>query len=429
MTSAADTAPPAGEISLRQGWQVVGAATLAHFVPVAATLACFGVMIEPVARDFGVGVAMIGLGNGLLMGVSGLCSAWIGPHLDRMSIRALMMVGGGLLWAGLLGVSRSHELWVAGLFFSGVAGVGFTLMGALPGATLLAKWFHRQRGRALGIASTGSTLASLAIPPLASWWVVEIGWRDTLAWLAWGGLLVLPLVFHGARNPPQRSSAAGLDGSPQASVSRYTTRQLLGMRDFWVVAGIFGLAFASGTVMMVFLVPYGIALGIEPAWAGWLLTLRGCFGIVGRLVAGSLADRWHLRSLLWAVTAAQSALWLVMIGKPDLPVLLLTVMGLGLTGAFFPISNATTARVFGSDAYGQVAGLLNLVRLPFGLLAIPAAGYMRDVSGSYTLPFQVFLCGLALTAILTAFLREPSRSETLSRRSTHDPTPRKGAAS
>ena len=54
-----------------------------------------------------------------------------------------------------------------------------------------------------------------------------------------------------------------------------------------------------------------------------------------------------------------------------------------------------------------MAGLLNLVRLPFSLLAIPTAGYLRDVSGSYTLPFQVFLAGFALAAVLTTLLREP----------------------
>jgi len=318
-----------------------------------------------------------------------------------------MMVGGGLLFAGLLGVSTTHDLWLAGLLFSGVAGIGFTLMGALPAATLLAKWFRARRGRALGIASTGTTLASLCIPPLASWWVVEIGWRETLAWFAWGGLLLLPLLFYGARNPPSQRDSAAPPSIPPTRAAPYTTRQLLAMRDFWVVAGIFGLAFASGTVMLIFLVPYGISLGIDPAWAGWLLTLRGAFGIFGRLAAGWLADRWRIRTLLFAVIAAQASLWGVVIVEPELPVLLLAVMGLGLTGAFFPISNATTAKVFGSEGFGHVAGLLNLVRLPFSLLAIPTAGYLRDVSGSYTLPFQVFLAGFALAAVLTTLLREP----------------------
>lgn len=399
--------PPVGDASLREGWQVVAAAMLAHFVAVAATLSCYGVMIEPVARDFGVGVAVIGLGNGLLMSVSALCSAWIGPLLDRISIRVVMMVGGGMLFAGLFGLSRTHELWLAGLLFSGVAGVGFTLIGALPAATLLAKRFRAQRGRALGIASTGTTLASLSIPPLASWLVAEIGWRETLAYFAWGGLLLLPLLFRGARNPLQHRARKTAESPPVPIASPYTTRQLLAMRDFWVVAGIFGLAFASGTVMLIYLVPYGIELGIDPAWAGWLLTLRGCFGIPGRLIAGWLADRWNLRGLLWMTIAAQASLWGVMIARPDIPTLLISVMGLGLTGAFFPISNATTAKVFGTDAFGQVAGLLNLLRLPFALMAVPAAGYLRDVSGSYTLPFQVFLSSFALTALLTLFLREP----------------------
>ena len=55
-----------------------------------------------------------------------------------------------------------------------------------------------------------------------------------------------------------------------------------------------------------------------------------------------------------------------------------------------------------------------LYPLPFGafLLAVPAAGYLRDLSGGYTLPFQVFVVGFALTAILTLFLREPPPATT-----------------
>ena len=318
---------------------------------------------------------------------------------------------------GLLGLSYTRNLWLAGLLFGGVAGIGFTLLGALPAATLIAKWFHSQRGRALGIASTGTTLASLSIPPLASWMVTEIGWRETLNYFAWGGLVVLPLVFRGARNPPARKTDHPRVGPTSSS---YTTRQLLSRPDFWVVAGIFGLAFSSGTVMLIYLVPYGIELGVDPAWAGWLLTIRGCFGIPGRLIAGWLADRWRLRPLLWLTIAAQATLWGVMISRPDIPTLLVTVMGLGLTGAFFPISNATTAKVFGSDAFGQISGLLNLVRLPFSLIAVPAAGYLRDISGSYTLPFQVFIVGFALTALLTLFLPDPQPANT-PRRGTIEP--------
>ena len=406
-----------GDATLRQGWRVVAAAILAHFASVATVLSSFGVLIEPVARDFGVGVAVIGLGNGLLMSVSALCSAWIGPRLDRVSIRGVMMTGGVLMFAGLLGLSRTETLWQAGLLFAGVIGIGFTLLGALPSATLLAKWFHSRRGRALGLSTTGTTLATLAMPPLASWLVVSIGWRSTLAWFAWGGLLLLPLLFHWARNPPaEPGSAAGTGSEPQstpATASPYTNRQLLGMRDFWVVAGIFGMAFSSGTVMMIYLIPYGIELGIAPAWAGWLLTLRSSFGLVGRVTAGWLADHMSLRPLLLGVVAVQASLWLVMIGKPDGMTLLFTVMGIGLTGAFFPLSNAATANVFGAEAFGQVTGLLNLVRLPLSLVTIPLAGYLRDVSGSYVLTFQVFLAGFVVTAVLSLMLREPKRGAPL----------------
>jgi MFS family permease len=412
------------------------------------TFSIFGVVIEPVALDFGSTMAAVALGNGIVQAVMGLASPLVGPVLDRRSIRGVMLVGTFVLAVGLLLLTRVPELWHVGAMLP-LVGVGATLIGPLPASALITKVFGDRRGRALGISATGTTIASLSIPPLAAYLIAEFGWRDAIATLAIGGAaLTLPIIWAWARVPgdrvaplgPASSSAPPGPGSPSHEISnhetpehenpnlatlepgslpaaapvrgpnrtgRLSTRELLRDLNFWVNAVVFGLLFSSGTVMMVFLVPYSGQLGIEARYAAFLLTLRGVFGLVGRTVFGVLSDRVDNRLLLWIVIALQSALWLVMISKPEPILLACAIAGLGLSGAIFPLSNSIPAKCFGADTFGRATGFLNLCRMPFTIVAVPFAGYLYDTTGDYSQVFRFFLYAFAAAALALFFLRIP----------------------
>ena len=407
-------------------WKILVAALVAQLYSVGMTFSIFGVVIEPIALDFGSSMAAVALGNGILQAVMGLASPFVGPVLDRRSIRSVMLVGALLLAAGLLLLTRVPELWQVGAMLPWV-GLGATLIGPLPASALITKVFGDRRGRALGISATGTTVASLSIPPLAAYLIAEFGWRDAIAMLAIGGAaLALPVIWAWAHLPadagaplgPGAESASAIAGSAAASdaepalepihTQRLSTRALLHDLNFWVNALVFGLLFSSGTVMMVFLVPYSGQLGIEARYAAFLLTLRGVFGLIGRTVFGILSDRVDNRVLLWIVIALQSALWLVMISKPTPIVLVCVIAGLGLSGAIFPLSNSIPAKCFGIGSFGRATGYLNLCRMPLTIAAVPLAGFIFDTTGDYAEVFRFFLGAFAAAALALFFLRIPA---------------------
>jgi len=82
------------------------------------------------------------------------------------------------------------------------------------------------------------------------------------------------------------------------------------------------------------------------------------------------------------------------------PVLLTAsfLFGMGV-GTSLPLWSYLTARVFGTANVGRVFGLMNVVTIPFLLLAPPVMGAIFDRTGAYDDGFILYIC-LGLAALL-----------------------------
>ena len=99
------------------GSRVVAAALLANLVTIGASLGIYGVFVGPVSAELGATQAQAGLGNSLWQLALGLGSPLLGPVLARRSARPIMIAGSLLLGAGLVAISRLHDLRAAGLVY------------------------------------------------------------------------------------------------------------------------------------------------------------------------------------------------------------------------------------------------------------------------------------------------------------------------
>ena len=68
------------------------------------------------------------------------------------------------------------------------------------------------------------------------------------------------------------------------------------------------------------------------------------------------------------------------------------------------------AERFGSRSFGTVMGLMNPINMTCSLVAISYVGIAYDRSGSYTLPFQVFLGVAAASAVMTLLITAPRKA-------------------
>ncbi|HAL42489.1 MAG TPA: hypothetical protein DCP57_08595 [Gammaproteobacteria bacterium] len=90
----------------------------------------------------------------------------------------------------------------------------------------------------------------------------------------------------------------------------------------------------------------------------------------------------------------------------------MTVLGAALfgygLGGVVPTQGTIVGKTFGRERFGSVLGLMRPAMFPVQILGVPFAGWIFDVTGAYTLAFQIFLGIYFLAALTIAAYRPPS---------------------
>lgn len=390
------------------GWIVVAAAFAITFVGFGSAYT-FSAFVESLQRDFGASrgsVSLVFSLAGFLYFGIGVVS---GPLADRWGARRLAVLGMTLVGAGLALASVARtliEVYVA--YGLGVGlGVGCAYV---PAVGAVQRWFVRRRGFASGLAVSGIGVGTLVMPPLATYLIGTVGWRD--AYLVLGVLAAVigvSMSLFIANDPRDRGLAP--DGDVLQTNTAASTRPGASVREAIRTpqfAGLYAacLVCAFGVfVPFVHLVPYALDHHVAPSSAVLLLGVIGVGSTVGRFFLGALADRVGRQSFLLAMfvgMAASLVIWALAAGFWMLAVFAL-LFGL-FYGGWVAILPAVVMDYFGGRNVSGIIGVL-YTSVAFGTLIGPsAAGFAFDISHSYTLPIlasvgaNIVAAGIAVLA-------------------------------
>ena len=146
-----------------------------------------------------------------------------GPLADRWGPRRLAVFGMLLTGAGpaLASIARSLAQVYAAYGLGVGLGVGLAYV---PTLGAVQRWFTRRRGLASGLAVSGIGVGTLVMPPLASWCIARLGWRDAYLVL---GLFAAALGAAAALlidNDPQRRGLNPDGDPPRCPTVRHQSR-------------------------------------------------------------------------------------------------------------------------------------------------------------------------------------------------------------
>lgn len=266
--------------------------------------------------------------------------------------------------------------------------VGFVYSGPVPSQVLLANWFNRNRGKAMGLAYLGLGLGGAASQKFVAGPLIEaFGWRAALQIMGCLILAVIPVALIVLRDRP---ADRGLAPEPASPVSRETVAGSLGFRDllarwpFWLVAvGSFLSIAAIGSVnqhMKLLFLDAALPASLVADTTFVILASS----LAGRVITGWLADRFDKKLVM--VTAyllvSLPVPLLYVIGQPAMPYLFGAAFGFGL-GANYMLIPLLAAELFGTGSLARVMGLV----WPFGQVGqatLPfLVGAMHDRAGNY----------------------------------------------
>lgn len=398
------------------GWFIVGAAFVITFVGFGCAYT-FGSFLESLQKDFGASRGSVSLVFSLAGFLYFALGAVSGPIAERWRVRAIAVAGMALVGVGLILAGRAHSLLQVYVAYS--VGIGFGVGFAyVPALGAVQRWFVRRRGLASGLAVSGIGVGTLVMPPLATFLIATIGWRE--AYFVFGALaIVLGVAAALVLENDPRSRNLHPDGAQPETVAPATIGAALSVREAikskrFAALYIACLIGSLGVfVPFVHLVPYAADHGISTKVAVWLLGAIGIGSTIGRFFLGNVADKMGRERFLVAMyvgMAASLGIW-AFAGTLVPMVIFALVFGL-FYGGWVAILPAVAADLFGAKHVGAIIGLL-YTSVAIGTLIGPSSvGFLYDVSHSYHAAIGASAAANALAAAITLMAAARGASET-----------------
>jgi sugar phosphate permease len=351
----------------------------------------------PIAT-LGVFVTAFYFGYVLANALGGMASDWLGPRL--MLLCSLLPLG---LATFLFGFATSLAWGLALQALMGLAaGSDYS---ACVKLTMI--WFdRRERGRAMGLLTTATSLGVVIPNMLVPRLLGRIGWSGVY-WLLGGvtiGIAVLVFVLL-ARQPPRR--AAQPDDKLRLADLRALVADrnllLLAIAGFWAMWGTWGFAFWANALMV-----RGHHLPLVTA--GAIVSLFGAAAVLSKPLIGLLSD-WlggNRKKLLTILCYCGFAVSLLVFGRMhDAAGFRLVAPFLGVFAfVYTPLMAALIGEAAGVARAGAATGFTNAI-WQLGSVIVPSViGLLYQLSGSFYLAFVALSAGPMLAAVCMLGVRE-----------------------
>ena len=379
------------------GWNIVLASVASNAILSAAYFQGFAPLFLPIESHFGWPRWVISAALGLRQLESGIVSPLIGFMLIKITARQMVFWSGVITAVGLVGLGFTNGLFTFFLFFLVVSLGASGVSHAVTWPVLIARWFRRKRGLAMGLAVMGPIFGSpflllnTAIEETHGWRVVFIGYGVVV-------LVGISLISLAIRNSPEEMGLYP-DGDEPTEKERTSGRSastseagmrlhaVVRTREFWLLMAYMGGMFVVNSAMQAHQIPYFIQdRGLSSYEAATTFMLVFIVSAIGRIGGGYMMDRSDYRVVLAVMGVIMGlALVYLQVVRPSstvgsLPYVIL--FGIGF-GSMIPIRGTLGSMMFGLRSLGPVIGLLQGGAVAAGVVGPIFLGVMFDLQGSY----------------------------------------------
>ncbi len=407
------------------GWVVLGAAGSSMFVRNAAGSLTFAVFVPLIAEDTGWSRAVIGgaaaVGGLLATGAS----PPVGWAIDRFGAR-LMLVSSLII----IGLSTIALAWLSvhiALFYAAMS-VGRIMFSSplnVGAATVVGRWFVRQRGRATGLLFLSHSGGMAVFPLVATWVSYAYSWQT--AWIVLGLMVYAIALAPAALLVAQRPEDIGLrpdgdppidtesdgGGAPEPSTpahveEQWTTRQTLRTPVLWVLAIGTGFLFLLQSGTNVYQADLLRSRGIDLTLSQLSIVVNAAGTGLGSLVWGRVVENLRV-SYTYAMVALVMAVALALFVFADTVLLGYIAAGLfGLAVAGILVVPAVAyANFFGRQSLGTIRGVTEPFTSLGQAIGAVSSGLVFHFAGFYTYAFVIYAILGVLTAVALLTARPP----------------------
>jgi MFS family permease len=337
--------------------------------------------------------------------MSALVLPWTGQRIDRIALPryAAMVIVGLAFAAAFTALVPSALFLIVAIFLLRQTGQGLM---SHTGSTAMARYFPKDRGKAMALASIGTATGEAVLPVLMVVTIAAVGWRTSYGVAAAAAaVIVLPVAMwllrgHQARHRAyeEQLKSQRLSGAEPGGLSR---RQVLHDSRFYLLLPAASAPSFISTALFFHHLAMAELKGWDVTWftgSYWVYALGTVFAV---LAAGPLIDRLSavrvlpaylvpMTVALFIVWAFDNAWWawgyLFLVGVTS---------GVAHTGL-----TALWAEVYGVKNLGAIKSLFTSISVFASALGPLAMGFMMDQGVSIENICIVFAAYCLVTSVL-----------------------------
>jgi hypothetical protein len=358
------------------------------------------VFAEPIVSDTGwsLGVVVGGTSLGLL--VAGLISPQVGRVIERRGGRAVLLASSLFYAIGLagIGIAPSLPIYLASWIVLG-AGMGTGLYDAAF-ATLSRMYGSTARGPITNLTLFGG-FASTICWPLSAFMIEHAGWRSAcFIYAALHIVISLPLQMAVVRHAPDEAPIAHPQQAAQAAAPRMANETLI----FMLLAAVLSLAAGIGSIVIVHLLIFLQARGVDYAVAVSLGTLFGPAQVGARVVERLFGSRYHPIWTMIGSCVLMAAGLILLFGGFPLLVLVILLYGAGYGISWIGRGTLPLA-LFGPLRFPRLMGRLAFPSLIVQALAPSVGALLIETNGAHATIGVLTVCALINVVLITVLWR------------------------
>ena len=364
-----------------------------------------------IRAEFDLSHGDFGLVYSLATLASGTCLIWIGRLIDNIDLRSYVVAVSAALAVACFLLSWAPTVIYVGIAIFALRLTGQGLMSHI-GQTSMARYFDRDRGKAISISMIGAPLGAAFFPMIIVFLIGVYGWRGSWTVFAVFVLVVVApvmlwlLLGHVRRHATFVADIAKAhdDTTSGAAKQRHWTRREV-LRDPRFYVAIPAIVAPSFITTGIFFHQLHIVdeMGWSRAWFASTYFAYGGVTIAASLIFGPLIDRFGAARLLpFNLLPLGLAMLLFALSNDPLVAIGFMVASGITTGGTFTILAALWAEVYGTRHLGAVRAFAASLSV-YSTAASPVIlGWMID--GGTTIPTISVAC-LAYIVIATALVR------------------------
>jgi oxalate/formate antiporter len=342
-----------------------------------------------------------------------ILQTWLSPFqaylVDRFGPRLLISIGALLSGGSWVLSAWVNNIWALYFTYGVLAGfgTGIIYVGIIG---LMVRWFPDRRGLATGLAAAGYGFGAIFTSFPIDSMIKSSGYAHTL--VVWGiiqGVIGI-IAAQWLRTPPENYQVPAAAAATAGTQTRrsYAPREMLQSPIFYLLFLMMSMMSTSGLMVVSNVGPFAKEFGVADKLVFGMaalplsLTLSRFTNGLTRPFFGWVSDhigREGTMALAFSLEAAAIVILCAFLGHPALFVVLTGLVFFGW-GEIFSLFPSTLTDTFGPRYAATNYGFLYIAQGVGSILGGPAAAFLKQATGSWTLVFII----VAVLDVVTALL-------------------------